>query len=426
MRQQNVKTIHFLAVSVLTGILLIRFSAIFIDYTHMVNYHLRYRSVSNYFIITSILFAGSLTLIRKYVPYQRLHKYNWVAFLYAASFIGGNIWFSFLAQNNPKNTITMLMMALLLIAAMMVLSLLETILLIVPCVVVFTFGLAHFQTNPEQWVANYVVFCFVVSGFFMLSRLLYSYHVNSYIKVKTIEENTLEIKHANEAKNEILSVVAHDLRSPISNIQSLVEMIQNYELSEEERTDYLARIVECCVKANTTIRDIITAAREDKMGEMAVSEECLNQCLQEICTGWKKIINGKRELQLVLPREKIFAGINKDKFNRIMDNLISNAIKFTTEETGNIRVELQAAGNMARIMVKDNGIGIPPDQVPHLFEKFTSASRAGLNNEVSVGLGLNISKQLVEKHRGRIYVESRENDGASFYIELPVSGASER
>jgi signal transduction histidine kinase len=420
MRQQNVKVIQFLAIFIVFLVLATYFSEGFINYPELLHGYQDYRNVTLYFLVTALPVAILFSALRKNQPYETLHRYNWLAFLYAALFIGGNIWLSFLSQANPRNAITMLMMSMLLIGAMMVLTFAETILLIVPCVAVFSIGLAFFQTDPALWLGNYSVFCFVIVAFFMVSRMLYSYHVNYYIKVKTIEEHTLEIKRANEAKNEILGIVAHDLRSPISNIQSLVEMIQSYSLSEAEKEEYLSRILECCVKANTTISDIITAAKHDRIGEMIVSEENLNASLREICSVWERIINGKRHFSLSLPPHDLFVDLNKDKFHRIMDNLISNAIKFTTEKTGNIQVGLMPHNGSARIMVKDNGIGIPRHQVPHLFDKFTSAGRNGLNNEISVGLGLNISKQLVEKHKGRIHVETEENKGSTFYIDLPV------
>jgi two-component system sensor histidine kinase VicK len=420
MRQQNVRIIHVLAITMVLLVTVTYASEVFFDYSTLLKNYTAYRNVTAYFLITALPLAILFTWLRQKRSHEALHKFNWLAFLYAGLFIGGNIWLSFLSQANPKNAITMLMMSMLLIGAMMVLTLAETLLLIFPCIAVFTIGLAYFQTDPALWLANYFVFCFVITAFFVVSRMIYSYHVNYYTKVRTIEENTLEIRLANEAKNEILSVVAHDLRSPISNIQTLVELIQNYELSAVEKNEYLRRIVDCCIKANTTIRDIINTARQDTMAEMTVSRENLNTVIWDMYSGWEKIINGKRKLNLVLPAQEVFADINKDKFHRIMDNLISNAIKFTTELNGSISIELRINDNKACIAVKDNGIGIPEHQLPHLFEKFTAAGRTGLNNEASIGLGLSISKQLVEKHKGRIYVETEEYKGTTFYIELPL------
>jgi len=420
MRQQNVRIIHLLAITMVLLVTATYMAGAFFDYRSLLKNYPAYRNVTAYFLATALPVALLFGWLRRSRKPDTLHRFNWLAFSYAALFIGGNIWLSFLSQANPKNATTMLMMSMQLIGAMMVFTLAETLLIILPCITVFTIGLAYFQTDPALWVANYFVFCFTITAFFVVSRMLYSYHVNYYTKVRTIEENTVEIQRANESKNEIMSMVAHDLRSPISNIQSLVELMQNYELTEAEKAEYLRRIIDCCNKANMTMRDIIMAAKQEHISGMVVSEENLNLVLWEIYSGWEKIVHGKRKFNLLLPAQELYTDLNKAKFHRVMDNLISNAIKFTTEDQGSISIELQAAGSNARISVKDNGIGIPPHQVPHLFEKFTTAGRSGLNNEASVGLGLNISKHLIEKHKGRIYVETAEYEGTTFYIELPL------
>jgi two-component system sensor histidine kinase VicK len=288
MRQQNVKAMHVVSLFLAASELLIYFSAMFIDYGSMIKSFDRYYNVCVYFLVISLIFAGIFTFIKKGTQGKDLWKYNVLAILYASLVIAGNIWLSFIAQGNPKNSLTMLMMSMLLIAALMVLTLGETFLITIPCFIVFTFGLKYFQTNMEFWITNYLVFCFILIGFLGISRLLYSYHVNYFIKVKTIEDKTIETIQANESKTEILSIVAHDLRSPIANIQTLVEMMQSTGQTDAEKMIYLEHIRDCCEKANSTIRDIITAAKEDRAGMMIVTRESLNDLLLGICNGWQR------------------------------------------------------------------------------------------------------------------------------------------
>jgi two-component system sensor histidine kinase VicK len=420
MRQQNVRVMHFLAIVMLLLETLLFASDLFIDYRSTFKQYEMFRHLSYYFLTTAALFTLLFTLLRKYVPSKKMHRYNIFAILYAALFIGGNVWLSFMPQRNPANTLTMLMMSMMMVSALMVLTLGESMLILIPCGALFTIGLNYFQTNPELWLSNYLGFFFIALAFMAISRLLYSYHVNYFLKVKAIEDKTAETILANESKNEILGIVAHDLRSPVSNIRTLVELMKEYNISPEEKETYMNLILECCEKATSTITDIITTARENSVSTMSVSRENLNAFLREISSGWDQVINGKRKLELTLPGHDIYYSINRDKFHRIMDNLISNAIKFTTEAQGIIHIRLEQHKAMIRILVKDNGIGIPADQIPQLFDKFTPASRPGLNNETSVGLGLNISRQLVEKHNGTLSVLSEENEGSVFYIDLPL------
>jgi two-component system sensor histidine kinase VicK len=115
--------------------------------------------------------------------------------------------------------------------------------------------------------------------------------------------------------------------------------------------------------------------------------------------------------------EKIYAEINRDKMLRAITNLLSNAIKFT-RESGKIELSLSLKDKHPLITIKDNGIGIPKNKQPFLFEKFSPARRAGTKGEKSTGLGMFIVKEIIDKHSGKLTFESEENKGTIFYIEL--------
>ena len=102
-----------------------------------------------------------------------------------------------------------------------------------------------------------------------------------------------------------------------------------------------------------------------------------------------------------------------------MDNLISNALKFS-KDNDKIEIRLDKENKMAIIEVKDHGLGIPKDMLPHLFERFSKAGRTGIHGEESTGLGLSIVKQILERHKGEIEVDSIENQGSTFTIKLPA------
>jgi two-component system sensor histidine kinase VicK len=104
---------------------------------------------------------------------------------------------------------------------------------------------------------------------------------------------------------------------------------------------------------------------------------------------------------------------------------VSNANKFT-RRNGHIRVTVQEKAGNTILSVRDDGIGIPKDLQPQLFERFTRARRPGLKGEETVGLGLSIVKRIVELHGGKIWVESEENKGSTFFIELPGNGQAGR
>lgn len=110
--------------------------------------------------------------------------------------------------------------------------------------------------------------------------------------------------------------------------------------------------------------------------------------------------------------------IDSLKLMQVMNNLISNAIKFTPEN-GVIEVEIEDKQASVQIVVRDNGIGIPEELQPYLYDKFTRARRRGLNGEDAVGLGMSIIKTIIELHGGNIRLESKENEGSAFFITIP-------
>jgi two-component system sensor histidine kinase VicK len=116
---------------------------------------------------------------------------------------------------------------------------------------------------------------------------------------------------------------------------------------------------------------------------------------------------------------QVFAEVDQVKFMHLMQNLVSNAAKFTPAG-GHIRVKVQQEPDAVLLSVSDDGIGIPEALQPHLFDRFTKARRPGLKGEVTTGLGLSIVRRVVELHGGSIRVESKENEGTTFFVRVPL------
>ena len=117
-------------------------------------------------------------------------------------------------------------------------------------------------------------------------------------------------------------------------------------------------------------------------------------------------------------REMIYADVDEDKFLQVINNLIGNSMKFTPDG-GTISINIEEKEQSVLIAVADTGVGIPERFHATLFDKFSEARRTGLKGEPSTGLGMSIIKTIVEWHEGRIWFESEENKGTTFYIEIP-------
>jgi two-component system sensor histidine kinase VicK len=238
------------------------------------------------------------------------------------------------------------------------------------------------------------------------------------------KENLLFLQTTNGKKNASLEIISHDLRGPLAMIQSLVNMLKEdtSSLSGAQPQKYLGLIRELCERNLNLIKNLtneeyltspqveIDMERLDMVAETKAVMEQYKQAEGDISKVFK----------LTSSKPSIYAEVDSAKFLAIINNLVSNAIKFTPDK-GHIDVHLEEKEKeeVVLITVKDNGIGIPAKYHLTLFDKFTKARRPGLKGEETVGLGMSIVKHLVDMHGGKIYFESEENKGTTFYVEIP-------
>ncbi|UOQ74858.1 PAS domain-containing sensor histidine kinase [Hymenobacter cellulosilyticus] len=241
------------------------------------------------------------------------------------------------------------------------------------------------------------------------------------------ERKQLEAGHKRlyDAQETILQLAAHDLKSPLYNIEMVVDILRDNPSvrgiappsAQQDVQELLTLIEAACKKANTLLKDVLFLGQlESTRSERHRTN--LGTFLEESLVVFRVTAREKKiDLILECPPEPVYADIHAEKFGRILDNLLSNAFKFTPAG-GKIRVTLRQHEGRTRLTVHDTGLGIPQHLQPHVFEKFTSASRPGLYGDTTTGLGLFITKQIVELHEGQIWLESKENEGTTFFIDL--------
>lgn len=395
--------------------------------THLINYfnvfpepvvsHVNLKVIV--FSLTTYLSIGLL----KRSKYRNNYRLFWaIANLYAVILISRCIWLSFEIQHNPANTMSMFLLGTFAAGILWLFTAVETFLISLAMMGVFLIGLPYFQVDPGKIWENIIVATCIITVFFCISRIIFSYHYNYYVQLKTVEKKNYEISRMDRNKTEMLGIVAHDLRSPISSITALVELARNYQVSEEERQQYYELIQQACRETEETVNDLIEVAKGQEEA-LITAETDMSSFLNDIQQQWAHRMLGGRQLQLFSNDEKLFAHIHAQKMQRVLDNLINNAIKFTRED-GVICIELSARNDRLQLSVRDNGIGIPEELYPYLFDRFSKAGRNGLNGEKSHGLGLSICKQIIEQHNGVIYVNSKVNNGTTFSIDLPLRSAA--
>jgi two-component system sensor histidine kinase VicK len=229
-----------------------------------------------------------------------------------------------------------------------------------------------------------------------------------------------------DKKNSILQILSHDLLGPLGNIDlSTTMLLQDDKLNgDESLTELINLIKRNSKKSVTMIRDLIN----DEF--LQSSEASLQKQRVNIVGNIRQLLDQYQQSPLTVPPqrfnlvtslESLFITVDESKFMQVITNLLSNALKFTPD-TGNIEIIVEELEKNVLIKVKDNGIGIPADKQPFLFDKFTKARRQGIHGEPSTGLGMSIIKRIIEWHQGRIWFESTEGNGTTFFIEIPKDG----
>lgn len=266
-----------------------------------------------------------------------------------------------------------------------------------------------------------VIWCHVTSIIFEDEGHMLGYTILENIN----ERKMLELKAARlyEAQEIVINMVAHDLKSPLNTIQQLSGIIRkNISRQENEAALlHLSLLDKTCSRNDVIINDLLL------IGELELEGGPLQKQVVDIAEIGSSVVERKRllaeqkniEISTSFSQSQIFAQVNKDKLCRVLENLLSNAIKFT-QAKGVINVRISEKQNDLYIEVQDSGIGIPEAMHGNLFNKFTKSKRLGTEGEQTTGLGLFISKRIIEMHGGKIWFESIPKVGTTFFIRIPL------
>ncbi len=244
------------------------------------------------------------------------------------------------------------------------------------------------------------------------------------ILIENLEEAKIKLEEANKQKDKFFSIIAHDLRSPFQGLLGLTHIILEdiYELNVEEIKNYTELLKDSAESIYKLLENLL---------EWSILQRDIVQVRPEALS-IGGVVNGILETQIPNARSKeisidnnISGGIevyaDPNMLNTILRNLISNAIKFTRKQ-GSVYLDAAEKGDFIEISVRDSGIGIPEEMLNKLFSAGEKTSRPGTMGERSTGLGLLLCKEYIEKQNGEIRVESKVNEGTTFYFTLPKRG----
>ncbi len=415
----NLKNMRILAIVMLSISVTVLASNAILKYDKYVWGAAYYRVAYITYCISSV-FALSVEYLLRKKTLDRVGLYRQLlSVIYAFVFAITCLLMSVAVQGNPVNNMTMYLLGLILVAVLWVLELREALMLILLIELIFLTGLSLLSLTPQQLILNQTGSLFILLFFFILSRLHYSFRLNHFVQLRQIEAQKAALEEANKAKTSILGIVAHDLRTPYASIEMLIKLMQKKMLPADREATAYEMILKSCENAKSIINDLLVTARYEQEAPQFQKTD-LNEFVDEVTAMWQMQLKPGRQLKFSKADFPVYVNLDPERFKRVLDNIISNAAKFTAEN-GQIRISLIEQANKATLQIADNGIGIPNKLLPHLFDSFTKASRKGINGENSVGLGLSITRKLVQQHGGQIEVDSEENNGTTFRIELPLS-----
>lgn len=241
---------------------------------------------------------------------------------------------------------------------------------------------------------------------------------------QALQQANQQLTTLDERKDDFISTVTHEMRTPLTAIRAMAEILSdNPDMEEEQREGFLSTIVKETDRMNRLISQVLDLEKMDT-GRMQFHFQPIhiNELVREALDSLQQLIQEKGiQLEVGLQQELPMLQGDSDRLTQVVLNLVSNAVKFVPADEGVIRVTSYYIDQEIRIKVTDNGKGIAPEIQPLIFEKFYQAERQTVRKPKGSGLGLAISKRIVSKHGGRIWVESEENLGAKFCIALPLA-----
>lgn len=229
-------------------------------------------------------------------------------------------------------------------------------------------------------------------------------------------------KAVDQSRQEFVSNVSHELKTPLTSIRVLADSLMGMENAPAELyREFMVDISDEIDREGKIIDDLLTLVKMDKSSpDLNITQININALMEQILKRLRPIAK-KRNIELVFESiREVTADVDEVKLSLALSNLVENAIKYNREE-GWVHVILDADHKFFYVKVMDNGIGIPEEFTEHVFERFYRVDKARSRETGGTGLGLAITKSIVIMHRGAIKLQSKEGEGTTFTVRIPLN-----
>jgi len=246
--------------------------------------------------------------------------------------------------------------------------------------------------------------------------------INHFIFYRKAQK-TRELEELDRLKDELISMAAHELRAPMTGLIGYLQLLKDKISPDQDKdTEEDFMILDILIQnLNKLINDLLDVSRiEQGRLKIEIKDTNVNEVIQNVIDTFTPLA-GKKGLELAFSKNESVPLIKSDpdRIRQVITNLLSNAIKYSLQ--GKIEIKSEVKGKVISVEVKDSGIGIPPSQISSLFTKFFRVKDLKTNKESGTGLGLWITKRIVNLLGGEIYVESIYGTGSKFSFTLPLS-----
>lgn len=253
--------------------------------------------------------------------------------------------------------------------------------------------------------------------------------VQSYSELRLISESFNQmidvIQQQDEARQNFASNVSHELKTPLASMKVLSDSLLSQEgMPEELYREFLADITNEIERMTNIINDLLMMVKLDKnSAQMQISNISINDLIEQLLKRLRPIA-AERNIELVYESYRpIMADVDEVKLSIALNNLIENAVKYNYDD-GWVRVTLNADHKFFYIKIEDSGVGIPEDVQDKIFERFFRVDTARSRDTGGTGLGLSLTRSTILLHRGSIKLYSKEKEGSTFTVRIPLNYAS--
>ncbi|OIO46284.1 MAG: hypothetical protein AUJ31_02235 [Parcubacteria group bacterium CG1_02_39_15] len=244
-----------------------------------------------------------------------------------------------------------------------------------------------------------------------------------FMVAASITRSFERLAEANRMKSEFVSVVSHQLRSPLSNFRWAIELLMSGRIGqiEEKQLEYFKILKENSNRMKELVSDLLTVSRIETAELPTKKEEChLEDIIKDFIKEFQPFATASNveiafKPQLNLPKVLVDAS----QIKLVIENLLDNAIRYI-KEPGKVEIRLERQNEQLYFEIKDTGVGIPKDDQKYIFQKFFRSENIMRHQTQGTGLGLYIARAIIEKLGGKIGFKSQEGKGSTFYFTLPI------